>query len=325
MTDQPGFRGSALVVHRDETVYALDQGNADERSGTPCTPRTRFQIASVSKQFTAAAVMLLVERGTVAPDHEVGRWIHDCPPSWRGITVHHLLTHTSGLGHWEDFPDLDLTAWLPPEEAVKAFQASAPRFAPGTAWYYSRPGYVLLAHLVERAGDEPYRQFLTRRILEPLGLHDTFAGSPGTRPDIATGHAANTATPSYELDVLGMGAGDIWSTTGDLLRWNRAMTTDALLGAPSRHLLLTSHAATGLGGLDGYGYGWQTGRIAGRRVLCHSGDNAGFKSFNAWFPDHASHIIVLSNDDATAPGAMVTHLTTAHIPDEPAARRTVPQ
>lgn len=175
---------------------------------------------------------------------------------------------------------------------------------------------MLLAHIVERAGVEPYRQFLTRQILEPLGLHNTFAGSPGTRPDVATGHAGAKATPSFELDVLGMGAGDIWSTTRDLLRWNRAMDTDALLGEASRRLMLTSHAATGLGQLDGCGYGWQTGLIAGRRVHCHSGDNAGFKSFNAWFPELSAHVIVLSNNDETTPGALVTHLTTAHLPPD---------
>lgn len=157
MTGRPEFRGNALLVRGESVLYEVSQGYADIESGTRCTARTRFQIASVSKQFTAAAVMLLIERGAVALDDEVGRWIPGCPPSWRGITVHHLLTHTSGLGHWRDFPGLDLTARLPPDEVLKAFQQSAPHFPVGSAWHYSSPAYVLLAHLVERAGSEPYR------------------------------------------------------------------------------------------------------------------------------------------------------------------------
>ncbi|WP_199548354.1 serine hydrolase [Streptomyces sp. N35] len=313
MADQPDFRGSALVVRGTSTVYDVSQGSADVRSGTRCTARTRFQIASVSKQFTAAAVMLLVERGAVALDDDVSRWISDCPPGWRGITVHHLLTHTSGLGHWEDFPELDLTAWMPSDELLKVFRESAPKFPPGSGWYYSSPAYVLLAHLVERAGGEPYRQFLTRQIFEPLGLHDTFAGAPGDRSEVAAGHAGGAVTPSYELDVVGLGAGDLWSTTGDMLRWDQALATGAFLGDESRRLMFAPHATTGLGELDAYGYGWQIGRIAGQQVRCHSGDNAGFKSFNAWFPELSAYVIVLTNHDELNPATLTAHLTRTHL------------
>ncbi|NGN64927.1 beta-lactamase family protein [Streptomyces sp. A7024] len=323
MTLPPDFRGNALVVHGHSVLYEVSQGHADARTGTQCTAATRFQIASVSKQFTAAAIMLLVERGAVALDHEVSRWIRGCPPTWRGITVHHLLTHTSGLGHWEDFPALDLTAWLPPDEVLKTFHQSAPKFPAGADWYYSSPAYVLLAHIVEQAGGEPYRRFLGRHIFEPLDLRDTFAGSPGDRSgrsdrsdrsELATGYAGTTVAPSFELDAVGMGAGDIWSTTGDLLRWDQALATDGLLGSESRRLLFTSHAPTGFEGqLDAYGYGWQLGRIAGHAVRCHSGDNAGFKAFNAWFPDLSAYVIVLANNQETDPYALTLRLTEAHL------------
>ncbi|WP_329127163.1 serine hydrolase domain-containing protein [Streptomyces sp. NBC_01465] len=313
MVEQTDFRGCALVANGKSVVYEVSQGFADARSGTRCTADTRFQIASVSKQFTAAAIMLLVERGVVALDHEVSRWIGDCPPSWRGITVHHLLTHTSGLGHWEDFPELDLTAWLAPDEAVKVFQEASPKFKVSSDWYYSSPAYVLLARIVEEAGTEPYPRFLTRQIFEPLGLSNTFAGSPAGRCEVATGYAGTTVAPSFELDSLGMGAGDIWSTTGDLLRWDRALATGEFLGGESRRLMFTSHAATGIGQLDAYGYGWQLGRVAGHEVRCHSGDNNGFKAFNAWFPKLSAYVIVLSNHNETDPAALTVRLTEEHI------------
>lgn len=319
MTEQPKLRGSVLVVRGGSVVYEASRGDADLERGTPCTSHTRFQIASISKQFTAAAIMLLVEQGEVGLDDEVSRWIAGCPPSWRGITVHHLLTHTSGLGHWQDFPELDLTTWLPPDEVLKAFQQSAPRFAAGTDWYYSSPAYVLLAHIVEHAGDEPYRQFLSQRIFEPLDLGDTFAGSPNGRAGLATGYTGTTAAPSFELDSVGMGAGDIWSTTGDLVRWNRALAAGEFLGDESRRLTFTPHARTGTErqlpnrAAEAYGYGWQIGQIAGHPVRCHSGGNAGFTSFNAWFPGHSAYVVVLANNDETDTYQLTVQLTENHL------------
>lgn len=314
MIEQPDNRGSMLVVRGESVVYEVSRGYADIERGTLCTPRTRFQIASISKQFTAAAIMLLVEQGAVALDHEVSRWIAGCPPSWRGITVHHLLTHTSGLGHWFDLPELDLTTWLPPDEVLKVFQQSAPRFTAGTDWYYSSPAYVLLAHVVEHASDEPYRQFLSRRIFDPLDLRDTFAGSAGGRTELATGYTGATTTPSFELDSVGMGAGDIWSTTADLLRWNRALAAGEFLGNESRRLTFTPHARTGIERLlEAYGYGWQLGQIAGHPVRCHGGGNAGFTSYNAWFPELSAHVIVMTNNDEIDTYDLTVQLTERHL------------
>nr|WP_244161775.1 serine hydrolase domain-containing protein [Micromonospora eburnea] len=272
---------------------------------------TRYQLASVSKQFTAAAALLLVENGRLALDDPVGRWIDGCPEEWRDITLHHLLTHTSGLGHWDDYPMIDLARRLEPGELLKTFHRVPLRYPPGKGWSYSSPGYVLLAHVVERAADTPYRVFLADRIFDHLGLTRTFAGAPGGRPNLALGHdAEGQPLPTWELDVLGMGTGDVWSTAKDVLAWLDALQGGQLLSEPYRTLMLTEQARTGKGSDDsGYGYGVFVGELNGRRWWHHSGHNAGYKAFVGCIPDLGRRIVVLSNTEATDTSTIAPLLT----------------
>jgi CubicO group peptidase (beta-lactamase class C family) len=306
----PQIQGSVLVARDNTIVYEASGGLADVAAGTPCAADTRFQIASVSKQFTAAATLLLVEEGSVGLDQSIDRWIGGSPPSWRDITVHHLLTHTSGLGHWHDYPDLDLTSWVPPDEALTAFQKADPLFPPGTGWHYSSPGYVLLARIVEQTGDEPYRDFLAGRVFQPVGLHDTYVGMPAGHPRTAVGYDGSDPVPSFELNSLGMGAGDVSSTTHDLLRWDRALAAGAFLTDRSRQLTFTPHAAVAADRPgDAYGYGWELGPVSGRAAArYHSGGNSGFRAYNLWFPDEAGYVLVLSNNDEVDSREVATNL-----------------
>lgn len=278
------------IVVRQGVDFAVDD-----------TTQTRYQLASVSKQFTAAAVLLLVEDGTLSLDDPVGRWIDGCPNQWRGITVHHLLTHTSGLGHWHDYPMIDLAEQIEPGELLEAFHRVPLRYLPGAGWSYSSPAYVLLAHVVERAAATPYRMFLANRIFSPLGLTRTFAGAPSGQPDLARGHdAAGEPLLTWELDVVGMGAGDVWSTAKDLLVWLDALQDGRLLGEPYRTLMLTQRVRTGKGPeASGFGYGVFVGEVDGRRWWHHDGHNAGFIAFAASIPESGRRIVVLSNTEAT--------------------------
>jgi CubicO group peptidase (beta-lactamase class C family) len=262
---------------------------------------TRYQLASVSKQFTAAAVLLLAEDGVLDFNDPVGRWMDGCPEEWRGITLHHLLTHTSGLGHWDDYPMIDLAQRVEPGELLKTFHHVPLKYPPGAGWSYSSPAYVLLAHVVERAAATPYRVFLTERIFDRLGLTKTFAGAPGARPNLARGHdAERQPLATWELDVVSMGAGDVWSTANDVLAWLDAVQDGRLLSEPYRTLMLTERAQTGKGPADsGYGYGVFVGDLDGRRWWHHSGHNAGFKALAAYIPEQRRRIVVLSNTEAT--------------------------
>jgi CubicO group peptidase (beta-lactamase class C family) len=305
----PQIQGSVLVARDSTIVYEASGGLADVAAGVPCAVDTRFQIASVSKQFTAAAVLLLVEEGSVDLDQTIDRWIGGSPPSWRDITVHQLLTHTSGLGHWFDYPNLDLTSWVPPDDALAAFQKADPLFAPGTGWHYSSPGYVLLARIVEQTGDEPYRDFLARRVFQPVGLHDTYVGASDGRPRTALGYDGSSSVPSFELNSLGMGAGDVSATTHDLLRWDQALAAGTFLSDRSRQLMFTPHAPVSAERPgDTYGYGWELGTVGGRPARYHSGGNSGFRAYNLWFPDEAGYVIVLSNQDEVDSREVATNL-----------------
>jgi len=282
---------SVLIRRGDRTL--------SETTSAGCTPATRFQIASVSKQFTAAAVLLLAERGRLSLDDPIGRRLGGCPPAWSEITLHHLLAHSSGLGHWHDYPMIDLARRVEPAELLATFHQVPPLFRPGAGWHYSSPAYVLLAHVVQEAAGRPYRDFLAGEVFTPLGLTSTFAGSPGDRPDIAQGHdRQGRPIGSWELDVVGMGAGDIWSTTTDLLSWIDGLRAGRLLGAHYRDLMLSEQAPTGRGNDDrGYGYGWFVGTVEGHSWFHHSGDNAGFIAFAGCVPELECRIVLLNNSD----------------------------
>lgn len=263
--------------------------------------QTRYQLASVSKQFTAAAALLLAEDGVLGLEDPVGRWIDGCPQEWRGITLHHLLTHTSGLGHWGDYPMIDLAQRVEPSDLLGTFHSVPLRYPPGEGWSYSSPAYVLLAHVVERGADMPYRVFLADRIFDHLGLTETFAGAAGARPNLAIGHdGKGRPLPTWELDVVGMGAGDVWSTAKDVLTWLDALQGGRVLSEPYRTLMLTERARTGKGPDEsGYGYGVFVGELNGRRWWHHNGGNAGFRAFAGNIPELGRRIVVLSNTEAT--------------------------
>lgn len=259
----------------------------------------------MSKQFTAAAVLLLASQSQLSLDDPVSRWFGGCPQDWQAITLHHLLTHTSGLGHLDDFPALNLYRPIEPAQELSIFQQQPLQSAPGSRYRYSSPGYTLLAWIVEKAGAQPYASFLADRIFAPLGMHTASAGDPPDGTGTARGYHAGEPVPSFELATMGIGAGDIWCTAADLLRWDEAIASGELLPAGLREAMLTPHALTGSAAsregwsFAGYGYGWQIGTVAGRRAYFHTGDNSGYLAVNAWLPDEQIALAVLANDQAT--------------------------
>jgi len=306
--------GVLRVAVGGRTVIEHYAGATGGAGSVPCTAATRFQIASVSKQFTAAAVLVLAHQGHLAAGDRVARWFPGGPGGWQAITVHHLLTHTSGLGHWEDFPEIDIFAAMSDDQMLGAIRGHPLLGPPGARFSYSSLGYWLLAQIVEKVSAQPYARFLTQAVLEPAGLAETFAGSPRGRPHVASGHTRGAPAPSYELDHTGKGAGDIYSTVSDLDQWNRRLR--AVLPAEScRRVMFTGHAAAGegpgsWGHDDAYGYGWYLHRLGPVTVCYHSGHNSGFNSFSAWVPERELSLVILANDDSTDPQAIAQDLVT---------------
>ncbi|MEH0974605.1 serine hydrolase domain-containing protein [Micromonospora sp. CPCC 205546] len=286
--------GVLLLARGDEILTERVVGVTDRSTGVHCAPGTRFQIASISKQMAAAAVLLLAERGALSLSDPVVRWLPSPPPEWSGITLHHLLTHTSGLGHWEEYPAVSLVDPAEPDDLLGLFAAVPPLFRPGAGWHYSSPGYVLLARSVERAADRPYAEFLAEEVFAPLGMTGSFAGAGDGRPDVAVGHEDGRPVPSWDLATVSMGAGDVWCTGADLLTWLDVPRRGRLLAPASVAAMTAPHAPTGRPG-EAYGYGFFVGPLVGARALHHSGDNGGYKAFAAWLPDSDQRLVLLTN------------------------------
>jgi CubicO group peptidase (beta-lactamase class C family) len=297
-----GLRGTALVTTGGSVQVALADGLANALTGVPCTPRTQFQLCSVSKQFTAAAVLLLAESGRLDLGEPAGRWLPDSPPQWQQVPLHQLLSHTAGVPHWLEAPGLDPAEPVPISERLQVIQATHLRTEPGTTWHYSSPGYLLAAHIVERASGRPYREFLTERILSPLKLTQTTVGS--TPGGAARGYRDGQPVAPFDLDTM-PGTGDIWSTAADLTRFTAALHRGELIAASSLRAMRTAHAPVGdddEGELrlttTGYGYGMFTGDFGGLTAWYHPGDNPGYQSLACWIPDRAASLVILANDEA---------------------------
>ena len=298
------FSGSVLVASAGTTLQAASAGDADASAGKPCVADTRFQIASVSKQFTAAAVMLLVDDGAVALDHRIGRFLQGCAPQWRELTLHQLLSHTAGLEHWNDVPDFDVTRPGEPDEFLERFAQVPLRSAPRGTWHYSSPGYLLAARVVEAVTGAAYADVLTERILGPVGMTATIVGR--TPPDpVAWGYRNGTRVDVAQFAAM-PGTGDVWSTVGDLVRYTEAFEAGELLSSQSRQALV-SPQATLRNPLDpddpapaqAYGYGYFLGTVCGHRARFHPGDNPGYQSFLGCLPELATTVVVLCNDEET--------------------------
>lgn len=300
-----GLHGVAIVTRAGSVELEHAGGLADARAGVECTLQTRFQIASVSKQFAAAAVMLLADSGALAPGEPVERWLPGCLPQWRQMTLHHLLTHTAGIAHWGQAPGFDPSQPMSPEERLALIQQAPLLTEPGTQWHYSSPGYLLVGHIVGRASGQQYANVLTERILAPLRLTATTVGAAPADATVARGYRDGQLVTPWELSAM-PGTGDICSTAGDLARFAFALHSGSLLTDSSLRVVLAAHAAlrrdshsSGIWLSDAYGYGHFIGRIAGHTAYFHPGDNPGYQSFSAWLPEHAASVIILTNDETS--------------------------
>lgn len=310
--DVPG--AALLVVRNGEPVVRKGYGLADLDARTPITPATNFRLASVSKQFTAAAVLLLAGRGALSLDDPVRKWLPSLPPAADGITLHHLLTHTSGLVDYEDVMPEHVERQLRDADVLRLLEAQDRLyFAPGTAYRYSNSGYALLALVVEKASGMDYAGFLREHIFRPLGMDDTVAFEDGisTVAHRAYGHSlvdgAWVRTDQSSTSAV-LGDGGIYSSIDDLAKWDAALHEGRLLDAAAWARAFTAHTATDETDVDGYGYGWRIHDDGGRRLLWHSGETIGFRNVLLRWPDHGLTVVLLTNRNAPGPYALARRI-----------------
>ncbi len=303
MATLAGFSGSLLVTCGQQTLLRVSRGCADALTGELCTADTRFQIASLSKQFTAAAVMLLAQDGALSVTDPIGALLPSCDARWRDLTLHQLLTHTSGLGHWSDLPGFDVTRPGTPEEFLERFARLPLLTAPGDTWRYSSPGYLLAARVVEAVTGTAYAGFLTERILRPIGMHDTLVGQTPTER-VAWGYRHGERVDAAQFAAF-PGTGDVWAPVDDLARYTAAFEEGAVLSADSRQAMVARQVELGPPvpdrrvAADGYGYGYFLGTMFGQPSRFHPGDNPGYQSFLGHSPRAAVTVVVLTNDEET--------------------------
>lgn len=292
-----------------EVVVSRSYGLADVELAVPVTDSTVFEIGSITKQFLSAAVMLLVEEGVLGLDDPIHRHLPELPSEWYGVTVRHLLTHTSGIPDYEEIGTYDTYQFrLTPEEVVRIAHSRPMDFVPGNGWYYSNTGYFLLSRIVERVEGRPLNAVLASRIFEPLGMTQTRMANPEVIiPNRASGYWVDktgglinrwATEPSSTL-----GAGGLLSSARDLARWDEALSGEALLTAASKEAMWTPVRLAGgdlpavPGGSDSlyYGFGWGVSPLGGLPAQHHSGQVAGFVAFFARFPEQNVSVIMLTN------------------------------
>ena len=300
--DVPG--ASVLVLRDGKAVVRRAWGLADLEARTPARPSTNYRLASVSKQFTAAAILLLVQDGKIGLDDPVRRWLPALPHATAAVTLRHLLTHTSGVVDYEDLLGEDWQGQILDAGVLRLLErADRTYFAPGSAYRYSNSAYALLSLVVERASGMPYADFLRARIFAPLGMDATLAhvhGGPAVAHR-AFGYSRKDGrwqrTDQSTTSAV-LGDGGIYSSIDDLAKWDAALYDDRLLDDDSRALAFTAHAkVTGEPYEAGYGFGW---RITGD-TLWHSGETIGFRNVIVRWPQQRLTVVVLSNRNDPEP------------------------
>lgn len=308
LSDAGAFSGAVLVARDGEPILSQGYGMASIEYGVPNTAETRFRISSLTKAFTAMAVLQLQAAGHLRLSDPICSYLDDCLDQWRTITLHHLLTHTSGIPDYVAVPGFWATSarqHLALNELVALFDAAPLRSTPGECFAYSNSNYVLLAHMVAQVSDpaappdEAFAAYLQRNLFVPLGMQDT--GVEVCReivPDMAAGYSTLSARASYCDPGPLFGMGDVYSTVDDLWRWEQALTGVGPFPAP----LLSSmfHPYTYSAPIDAsYGYGWYMRRCDGLMHYWHSGSTPGYRSYMLRVPEAGYTLIILSNLETT--------------------------
>lgn len=297
--------GAAVLVVRDGVpLVRRGYGMANLEQHEAVSPATNFRLASVTKQFTAAAILLLVEQGRLGLDDHARRWLPSLPALAEPITIRHLLTHTGGLVDYEDIMPADLATPLRDIDVLHLLETQDHLyFVPGTSYRYSNGGYAMLALVVEKVSGESFQAFLHERIFTRLDMRDTLAyvqeGPPIAHR--AYGHTQNERDVGWtrtdqSLTSSVLGDGGIYSSIDDLAKWDAALYDDRLLGAESRRLAFAPYTKTDAADIE-YGFGW---RISGE-TLWHSGETIGFRNVIVRWPRRRFSVIILSNRNDPEP------------------------
>jgi CubicO group peptidase (beta-lactamase class C family) len=301
------FMGTALVARGSQVLFSKGYGSADLEWDVPNSPNTKFRLGSVTKQFTAASILLLEERGKLIVSDPLKKYLPDAPAAWDKITIFHVLTHTSGIPNFTSFPEyrklepLATTA----AELVARFRDKPLDFEPGEKWSYSNSGYVLLSYLIEKITGDSYEKFVRENIFTPLGMKDSgYDSNSAIILHRASGYVAGKdgyENAGFVHMTVPQGAGGLYSTTEDLLKWEQGLFGGKVLKAASLEKMTTPFKSN-------YAFGLVVETAGGRKVIEHGGGIEGFNTELEYYPEDKLTVVVLGNVNGAAPGEIAKKL-----------------
>lgn len=304
-SDKNGPGGVFMVAQNGKAIYQKAFGKANLELGVDLTHQNVFQLGSMTKQFTAVAVLMLEEQGKLNVTDPVSKYVPDYP-SGDKITIHHLLTHTSGIRDFTRMKSLQGIAQkeMSPKMMVDFFKNEPPDFAPGEKFDYNNSGYVLLGYIIELVSGERYEDFIKKHIFEKVGMDQSYYASDR--------QVISRRAYGYQKKELGyvnktminfsvpFSSGSLMSTPGDMLKWQNALNQQVLLGAQETKKAFSKYKLNN-GEEFTYGYGWHLKEINGTPTREHGGSIFGFKTMGVYIPAGNIYVIGLSNCDCHSP------------------------
>jgi CubicO group peptidase (beta-lactamase class C family) len=301
------FMGSVLVARDGKVILSKGYGFANLEWNVPNTPTTKFRLGSITKQFTAASILLLEERGKLKLEDQIKTHWPDAPVAWDRITIFNLLTHSSGIPNFTSLAEYK-TLQLADTSPVKTIATVRDRpldFFPGEKMSYSNSGYIVLGYIIEKITGGSYEQFVRDNIFMPLGMKDS--GYDSNNAIIERRAAGYSPSPNGPINAgfihmsVPHAAGALYSTTEDLLRWEQGLFGGKVLSAASLKKMTTPFK-------NNYALGVVVQTTTGSRVIQHGGGIDGFNTFLAYYPDDKLTVVVLANINGQAPTAIASKL-----------------
>ncbi len=315
--DADTFMGAVLVAKGDEPVLNRAWGSADLEWDIANTTDTKFRIGSVTKQFTAVSILLLQEQGRLTLDDPISMHLKDTPEAWAGVTVRHILRHTAGLPNVTSLEGFGRQSLLPltQDELIAMFADLPLEFEPGSKWKYSNSGYVLASRIVENVSGETLGDFYQANIFDPLGMTDTGLDVSATiLPKRADGYSpgggdGGVVNAGYVYMGIPTGAGAMYSTTGDLMKWQRGLFGGKILSKESLAEYVTPTPYDAFSG-SRYAHGVSVFSDDDNTSYAHGGGIQGFNAWLAYDPDREVTVVVLANLNGGAATKLGMQLTT---------------
>lgn len=310
---------SIAVVKDGKVVLARGYGLANVELSVPASADTVYELASVTKQFTATGVMMLVEEGKISLDDRIDKHLDNLPAAWSGVTVRHLLTHTSGIKSYTSIPEVT-KSWrndISQAEMLKLVAGYPLDFPPGDKWSYDNTGYYLLGMLIEKVSGQKYGDFLKQRIFEPIGMASTrLNDAAAIIKNRACGYSwtgKEFRNAEFVSPTQPFAAGALVSTVNDMAKWDIALNGDKLLKRSSLKQMWTPVKLND-GKTAPYGFGWSIGDRSGHKVIGHGGGIPGFSTQISRFVDDRLSVIVLANCDGGSADALANGIAGLYVP-----------